>query len=459
MIFLPLALALVTAAVLVLVVGPLLKDTRTAPERAPFDRAVYRDQLAELERDRTRGVIGDDEAAAARLEIERRLLAADRAEAAPAARAAPLPRVAVVLALLLAGGAAAVYLTLGAPGVPDLPFAERAAPTRAADARAELERQAADLEKQVAAKPADADGWAALGRADADLARWDKATDAYRHAVTLAPGRTDYAAAYGEVQVLAADGVVTPAAREVFAKIVAQEPGNGFARYYLALADAQAGNTDAAIAAWQKLAAEMPEGAPIRAELKRRIDAAAQAAGKPAPPLAPPAAGAAAPSGPDAAQMAEAAKLPPEQREAMIRGMVERLAARLETEPGDLQGWLRLGRAYGVLGERDKAADAFDRAAALDPKNPQIPLQAIDALVSGQALEAPLTPRVVALLHKVEALSPDEPEALWYLGLAAAQARKPDAAAGYWKRLLATLPPDAPERKTVTAALDALKPK
>ena len=284
MMLLPLALALMTAAVLVIVIGPLMKDARAAPERAGFDRAVYRDQLAELERDRARGVIGDVEAETARLEIERRLLAADRAEVQPT-RAPALPRLAVVLALVLAGGAGLVYLTLGAPGVPDLPFAERSAPTRAATQAVELENRAADLEKQVKAKPDDVDAWAQLGRADADLSRWDESADAYRHATTLAPGRADLMAAYGEVLVMGADGVVTPAAQQVFAKLAAQEPKNGFARYYLALADAQAGKTDAAIAAWQKLAAEAPENAPIRAELKRRIDAAAQSAGKTPPPL------------------------------------------------------------------------------------------------------------------------------------------------------------------------------
>ena len=460
MMLLPLALALMTAAVLVIVIGPLMRDARAAPGRAGFDRAVYRDQLAELKRDRARGLIGDAEAETARLEIERRLLAADSGDA-QSTRAPALPRLAVALALLLAGGAGLVYLALGAPGVPDLPFAERTTPAREATQAVELQNRAADLEKQVANKPDDADAWAQLGRADADLGRWDQSADAYRHAITLAPARTDLMAAYGEVLVMGADGVVTPAAQDVFAKLAEREPQNGFARYYLALADAQAGKTAAAIAAWQKLAAEAPTNAPIRAELKRRIDAAAQAAGQAPPPLAAPAASVAAPAqpGPDAAQMAEAAKLPPADREAMIHSMVERLATRLQSEPNDLQGWLRLGRAYGVMGERDKAADAFEHAATLDPKDPAIPLQAVDALLTDQALEAPLSPRVVALLHKVEALSPDEPEALWYLGLAAAQAKNPDQATRYWQRLLAALPADAPERRTVTAALDALKPK
>ncbi len=456
---LPLALALVTAAVLVVVIGPLLRDAHAAPARAEFDRAVYRDQLKELERDRVRGLIGPAEAKTARLEIERRLLATDRT-AAPASSMGvrSLPIVAGVLALAVAGGAGALYLTLGAPGVPDLPFASRSEP---AEAPADLAKTAADLERRVAAAPDDVEGWLLLGRTEAEQQDWQKSADAYRHAVTLAPDRTDVAAAYGEVLAIGADGIVTPAAHAVFTTLLAKDPANAVARYYLALADAQAGKTDAAIAAWQKLAAEAPADAPIRATLERRIAEAAQSAGIAAPKLAPPAAPApsAAVPGPDAAQVAAAAKLPPEQRAAMVKAMVERLAVQLQSTPDDLTGWLRLARAYGVMGERDKAADAYDHAATLDPKNVDIPRQEVDVLVAGQALEAPLSPRVIALLHRMETLSPDEPEALWYLGLAAAQAHQPDDATRYWQRLLATLPAAAPERKTVTAALDALKGK
>ena len=151
--------------------------------------------------------------------------------------------------------------------------------------------------------------------------------------------------------------------------------------------------------------------------------------------------------------------MPPEQRDQMIRAMVERLATQLQSSPDDLDGWLRLARAYGVLNERDKAADAYEHAASLAPKNAEIPLGEIDALLAGNALDQPIPARVVALLHKVEALSPQEPEALWYLGLAAAQAKNADEATRYWQRLLDTLPADAPERKTVTAALASVKGK
>jgi cytochrome c-type biogenesis protein CcmH len=458
---LPLALALVTAAVLIVVIGPLLRETRIAPERAAFDRAVYRDQLAELERDCARGLIGAPEAETARLEIERRILASDRMAPLPPVRARPLPWLAAVVAVAVAGGAASLYLWVGAPGVPDLPYAARGQElARDAAAPEDAAASAAALEKQLAAKPDDVEGWNRLARIEAGLQRWDKSADAYRRAMALAPGRADIEAALGEVEVMGAGGVVTPAAHADFTAVLAKDPGNAMARYYLALGDAQEGRTGEAIAAWQKLAAAAPAGAPLRDDLRRRIDATAQAAGIAAPPLAPPAAAAAdtAP-GPDAAQMAAAAQMTPEQRAAMINGMVERLAAQLKTAPDNRDGWLRLARAYGVLGKRDQAADAYDHAARLDPKDVQIPLEEARLLLQNQKLEDKIPDRVVALLQRVDALEPQQPEALWYLGMAAAQARRPADAVAYWQRLLAALPADAPERKTVTAALDALKSK
>jgi cytochrome c-type biogenesis protein CcmH len=403
--------------------------------------------LKELERDVARGVIGAAEAETARLEIERRLLVADRADRGPVREARALPRLGWILALVLAGGAGGLYLALGAPGVPDFPHDSRQA--AAPDASAGVQKTAADLERRLAQKPDDADGWADLGRTEADLKDWQKAADAYGKAAKLAPQRGDIGAAYAETLVLAADGIVTPAAADQFRKVLASDPKSGIARYYLALGDAQAGKTDAAIAAWQKLEAEAPANAPIRAEIERRIAEAAKAAGI-APPAAP---------GPNAAQIEEAAKMSPAERDNMVRAMVERLATQLQSTPGDLDGWKRLARAYGVLGERDKAADAWEHAATLDPKDVEIPLGEIDALLAGNALDQPMPERVVALLHKVEAMAPDEPEALWYLGLAAAQAKKPDEAARYWQRLLAALPADAPERKTVADALASLKAK
>jgi cytochrome c-type biogenesis protein CcmH len=149
----------------------------------------------------------------------------------------------------------------------------------------------------------------------------------------------------------------------------------------------------------------------------------------------------------------------PQDREAMIRGMVANLAQRLEANPDDAEGWLRLARAYTVLKEPEKAADAFGHAAKLKPDDTGILVSEVQAMLADRKPEDAIPGPALDLLHRIEAKQPDQPAALWYLGLAAAQARHPDAAAAYWRRLLPLLPPDSDEHKMVTAALGAVEGK
>ena len=381
-------LMLVTLVVVASVVAPLVRKSGPAPARAAFDRAVYRAQLAELERDMARGVIKREEQASARLEVERRLLASASEKATTAPPSATGPVLAVVLALAIPSVAALVYLSRGSPGLPDRPVAAASSPAAppAADANvpghADFAAAVVKLEQQLKEHPEDTEKWLLLARSQAEIGNWQKSVDAYRQVIAQNGANAEVYAGYGEMLVMLAQGVVTPAARTAFESGLKQEPSEMVSRYYLALGDAQAGNVPQAIEAWQKLAADLPADSNMRGEIKRRIDQAAQSAGIAAPALPPPAAGAAvesgsaatgdaasgsAPPGPTAQDMAAAQNMSPEDRLAMIRSMVARLAERLKTEPNDLDGWLRLGRAYGVLGQRDDAIDAYEHADKLVP--------------------------------------------------------------------------------------------
>ena len=140
----------------------------------------------------------------------------------------------------------------------------------------------------------------------------------------------------------------------------------------------------------------------------------------------------------------------------MIRGMVANLAAKQEADPGNLDGWLRLGQAYAVLHEPDKAADAYRQGRKLRPDDVSIPLQEVRALLSDQAPAEKLPPRVIGLLKHVEATDPDQPLVLWYLGVAAAQDARVRRGTRYWSRLLAKLPPGGEDARMIQSALDTL---
>lgn len=434
MIAFAIAAILLALLVLAVVLLPLLRGGASAPSRELFDRAVYRDQIAELEREQARGLIAPTEADAARLEIQRRLL---RAEGGPAeARAGRNPALALVLALLAASGAGLIYLSTGTPGLPAQPFAQRTP-----DPEEQALRQGlAQLERRVQEAPQDGDAWLLLARTRGALAQWRAADEAWRRALTLVPITPDLRAAALEASVLAAEGTISPAATEGFARVLAEEPDNPIARFYLAAAAAQDGRQQEAITAWLALAADLPAGLTIRDEIARRVAIAARAAGIAPPALPPPA------EPPDA-----------QARQEMIRGMVDRLAARLEAEPNDADGWQRLGRAWGVLGEREKSIAAYARAGALRPDDTAIALAEALALLEGLPPTAPFPPRALELLKRVNAAEPRQPAALWHLGVEAAKRGAMEEAVGLWERLLAVLPGDAEDAKLVRAAIEAVK--
>ena len=247
--------------------------------------------------------------------------------------------------------------------------------------------------------------------------------------------------------------MVSPSALKMFEVAEARDPRNVSARYYLGLAAAQSGTPNVAIAAWANLLAEAPPDAPYVADLRRSITDTAKAAGLPVPPLE----AERQPSGnvADAGSSAQA-EIDRDQAagtDAMVRGMVERLASELDAKPNNIQGWLQLGQAYTVLHDRTKAVTAFEHAAMLKPNDPAILVRELNALMLGKSPEAPVAPRVVSLLHRIEALDPSQPEALWYLGLTEAQAHHPSGAARYWRRLADELPASSAVRQTVLKAL------
>lgn len=360
-----------------LVAAPLFRRrTHAAASRAQADLRVYRAQLAEVDRDVERGLLAGSEAEAARTEVKRRMLAA-AGEPAEAMQAKPAHASWRVAAALLGIAAPAVafglYLSVGAPGQVDGSPADRDAP---AAAQAGLDGMSAEeavaaFARALESRPGDVDGWALLGRSYVGMGRYAEAAEALGRAHRLAPDRVEIASAFGEAEVAGAQGVVGPEAKAVFEGVLAADPRDPRARFYLGLAKAQGGDVAGALQDWVDLAALSPAEAPWLASVQEQIARAAGELGVEIASLEPSAAARAlgAPAGPVAPRLAPGdadaiEQMSDEQREAMIRSMVERLASRLETNPDDRDGWLRLARAYEVLGEADKAEQARARAEA-----------------------------------------------------------------------------------------------
>ncbi len=358
--------ALMTAAAIFAVLWPLSR--RGSAVRSGSDLAVYRDQLDEIRRDRAAGLIGENEATAAQVEVSRRLIAAADAEAAVPRAAQPATMtwrhrtVAVAALVLLPVVAVGLYLAVGSPMLPGQPLASRAPD------RQSIAHMVAQVEAHLAKNPNEGRGWEVVAPIYLRMGRFEDAVRARRNALELSGATAERHAGLGEALVAAANGVVTAEALGSFKAALALDPAHVQARFFLGLAAEQEGRLNEAVAMWRALLDGAPADAPwadfIRGELMR------VAGGK----------------GPSEDQVAAAANLPPEQRIAMIKGMVAQLAERLGKDGSDIEGWLRLVRSYMVLGERERARAAVGearRALAAEPDK----LRRIDELVKGFGLD------------------------------------------------------------------------
>ncbi|MDO9059121.1 MAG: c-type cytochrome biogenesis protein CcmI [Bradyrhizobium sp.] len=340
--------ALMTVAAIFAVLWPLSRGVR--PQSEGSEAAVYKDQLGEIDRDLASGLIGSSEAEAARVEISRRLLAArDSQDGPPVASSAKLRRSAAILALVgLPIMALAIYLPLGSPRLGDFPLAQRA---RAPDAAQPFENMVAQVEAHLEKNPTDGRGWNVLAPVLARLGRFEEAARAYRNSITYNGDSSERRSDLGEALAAAAGGVVTAEAKTEFERAVAMNADEVKASYFLGLAAEQDGRGSEAASIWRAMLEKAPPDAPWRPLVQAAL---ARVGGAPVPlPGAPVLSNEA---------MAAAKDMKEADRSEMIRGMVERLATRLKQNGDDVEGWLRLVRAYMVMGDRDKATSALGDA-------------------------------------------------------------------------------------------------
>ena len=494
---------------------PILRARAVDPGRAEYDLAIYRDQLAELERDLAAGLIGPAEAKGARTEIQRRMLAADDRRQREGSetdqrvqRRSRLVAAALVFGLL-PGGALWMYAHLGSPSTPDFPLAARevagesqaraqngaagnASPQTAANPDAgegpAIDDLIARLRARLADNPTEIEGWLLLARTLGTLGRYGEQADALTAAIDASPDSAVLKAALGEALTQAAEGLVTEPARAAFEAALAADPNDPRARYYLGVADAQAGKTDAALARWIALDRESAPDAPYRRVLRNRIADTARAAGRdpdavlaeagpPIPDSPPrPSNGAGTdpvdalvddvvgpgetqtgPRGPTASDVAAAAEMSPDDRMAMIQSMVAGLSDRLRENPDDRDGWERLVRSQMVLGESAKALEAMERYAAQFPNDIDLQIQFGRTAVTVTPETAPLPASLGPAMDRVLAADPSHEEALWYRGLVAARQGDSETARRNWEALRSLLPADSENLPGVDAALAGLK--
>lgn len=354
------------------------------------DRAmkVYRDQLAEVERDLARGTLGQAEAERLKLEISRRILDLDRGEGArrvggPAPASMRWLSLALVVVAVVGGGL--LYLGLGAPGYRDMPLVERHAQAAEArrnrpgqaeleaefaaafpdpepfEGRDELENMVAQLREVMQNRPEDVTGFRLMAQNEARLGNHPDAVAAQVRVIEL----LGEAASVGEyaylldLMVIATGGFVSPEAEAVIEQILRRDPVNGVALYYTGRMYAQTGRPDMTFRIWRRLHDVSAPDAPWLAEIRGALPELARISGEPRftlPPLP------AAERGPSSADIDAAEEMDPEDRAEMIEGMVGNLSARLANEGGSAEDWAQLIRALAVLGREAQAQAVLGEA-------------------------------------------------------------------------------------------------
>jgi cytochrome c-type biogenesis protein CcmH len=362
-------------------------------------------------------------------------------------------RIALALASLVMASSLGLYLVLGSADLPSRPLAERGAEIAAAAKQAQTVAEGRDAalteaRDQVARTPEDVGAWLQLAMAAAGT---DSATEimALEQAEQLTGGEPAIRALRAEAMARAADGQVTLPARELIAEILAASPTEPRALYLSGLAAYQDEDYAAAVRIWRQLETLSPPDAPWMTLLAENIADAARSGGIDPDSVAP------AFSGPDAEAVGDAAVMSEVDREAMIAGMVEGLAARLAEEPGDVEGWRRLIRAYQVLDRPDDLQTALIGLADAIPDDIDAQLSALENMVVAQ-LESGFTVASQRLLGRLERLNPARPEGLYIRGHFALRAGDNARARELWEELYASLPADAPIAPRLHRAIDGL---
>jgi cytochrome c-type biogenesis protein CcmH len=419
-------LTMMAAVAAALVAAPFLRRVEKSQGEGVANVAIYRDQLSEIEREASEGLIDAVQAEAAKTEIKRRALAASQEgdALAPGLSSGERTFAAIgVSAVVVIGSVGLFALTANFETAPDngspevdqtsdateTPGAGSAALSetfsktapqagaKALPAAGMASRGAASLEggqpsktnalpsveemiqrivKRLDANPKEVSGWKMLGWSYAGVGRYGDAAEAYAKAIALAPGVAELRSARAEALVRAANGVITPAAKALVVEALDIEPKDPRGRYFRGLAKEQEGDKSGAIAEWSQLVAESDSSEPFIQELKQKLaelqgaeSGAPQQTAlsvEPAPPVVSSTAGRAEKSGdergPSAEDLKKAESMNVSDQNAMVRRMVDSLAARLEKSPHDADGWIKLIRSRIVLQENGAAKESLDRA-------------------------------------------------------------------------------------------------
>ncbi|USG61645.1 c-type cytochrome biogenesis protein CcmI [Sneathiella marina] len=442
-----------------ILIWPFTKKGLVSVSRTDGGLQVYEQQLNELRRDVDQGIMGTEEAESLAIEIKRRMLRVDQHKDPKNAGGSQTNRLIMIgLVLCVPLASLFIYFDLGSPDNPSQPLASRDIEAeKAAFAGDNIDQLIETLIDRLKSQPDNLDGWILLARSLSRSERYKEAAETFLQATALAPNDPDLYVGAGENFYFHAEGVVDADAENAFLKARDLDASHPGARYYLAVLQAQRGNVKEALDSWIDLFKQSPADAPFMTILERRIRDAAGKTGMEIGTLFDSKSDLMT-TGPSEEDIAAAADMSADDRQAMITSMVDRLSTRMAEAP-DYDGLMRLGQVYATLKEFDKSADAYGRASALVKDDVAAMAAEAFALIQASDSSANIPSRSIALYRKVLTLDSEQPQALWYVGVAEAQAGRDEEALRLWTKLQKLAAEDSQLYQAVTKSIGDLVDK
>lgn len=262
---------LLLAAVLAILLPPLWFGRRAAPaaeERRAANLRIFRDQLAELEKEKAEGMLAEPDFQQAREELQRRLLE-ETVDSEAAANAAPAAARKTALALLVALPALglAAYGLMGNPRALD----PEARVAQKEMTQADIERMVARLAAKVEANPEDLEGWLRLARSYKTLGRYPDAAKAYARARPLVEKDPESLASYAETLVMLNGQRFAGDPQKLINQALKLDPQHAHSLFLAGAAAMEAGEPRKAVAYWEALLPQVEPGSEIDEMLRRGL--------------------------------------------------------------------------------------------------------------------------------------------------------------------------------------------
>lgn len=380
---------IIALCITALCVAPILLAMRRPRASGDLDQSksmieikVYKDQLAEVDRDLARGVLSQNDAARTRVEVSRRILEADQGQAKTQGNGEKSPTwLIALLGIATVLGGVALYKNLGAAGYPDMPLAQRLAQseearrTRLSQSEMEAQFPALTVDENadpghvelieklsivLKTRPNDIEGHKLLARNAASLGRYKQSYVALQRVIELQDESTanDYVLLAG-MMISAVGGYVSPQAETALSRSLKLDPKNGLANYHVGTMFLQLGRPDQTFNIWEPLLSRSNPQDPWVTIIRNQLPSVAQAAGVnyTLPALTDL-------SGPTHEDVAAAADLSPQERQEMITSMIDQLSERLNIQGGTVEEWARLITSFAATSQDERAAQTLQTARA-----------------------------------------------------------------------------------------------